>query len=86
MSIDRETWLANFDDMSNAEERKFFDAGVITRCEFEFGPHDDHTECEGIIATMEGDDGYDPSWDYPEYDPQTSFYESTGRMMFPNEY
>jgi len=29
---------------------------------------------------------YDPSWDYPQYDPQTDFYERTGRMQFPNEY
>lgn len=25
-------------------------------------------------------------YDYPEYDAQTAFYESTGRMQFPNEY
>lgn len=29
---------------------------------------------------------YDQSWDYPEYDAQTAFFESTGRMRFPNEY
>lgn len=29
--------------------------GVITRCEFEFGPHSDHEDCERILADMNGD-------------------------------
>ena len=42
------------------------------------------TDCDG-----ECDTDYEPypvEWDYPEYDAQTAFYESTGRMRFPNEY
>lgn len=35
---------------------------------------------------MNEPDYYDPSWDYPAYDPQTDFYNATGRMPFPNEY
>jgi hypothetical protein len=85
MAIDRETWLANADDMTTAEERKFFEAGVISECEFEFGPHEDHSDCDRILSVMGGDD-YDPSYDYPEYDPGYAFFEREGRPMFPNEY
>lgn len=41
------------------------------------------TDCEG---ECEPEDYYDPSMDYPEYDPQTAFFEREGRPMFPNEY
>lgn len=29
---------------------------------------------------------YDPSWDFPLYDPFTDHYERFGRPAFPNEY
>ena len=42
------------------------------------------TDCDGDCEPE--DDDYHLSYDYPEYDPQTAFYEATGRMQFPNEY
>lgn len=85
MNLNRETWLSDHEEMTNAEERPYFEAGIITACEFEFGPHEDHDGCEAILDGMNGDD-YDVSMDYPSYDPQTDFFEREGRPMFPNEY
>lgn len=48
--------------------------------------YDDEDEQEPEEEDMNEPEYYDPSWDYPEYDSQTDFYESTGRMQFPNEY
>ena len=71
-----------------AEERALYDAGVITACEYEFGPHEDHSDCDRMLDEMQVGhaEAYDPSWDYPEYDPQTAFFEREGRPQFPNEY
>lgn len=62
----RAEWLAGFDTMSTAQERVYFDAGVITACEFEFGPHEDHSDCDRMLATMSGDDFYDDT-DYSDW-------------------
>jgi hypothetical protein len=83
--ITRQDWLEGRGTF--AEERDLYDQGEITECEYEFGPHDgDHSDCQRMLDTMAGDSHYDPTEDYPEYDAQTAFYESTGRLPFPNEY
>jgi hypothetical protein len=58
----------------------------VDGCVEEFGAHVDHRDCARMLDVMQNGYDYDPSYDYPEYDPQTSFYEATGRMQFPNEY
>lgn len=67
-----------------AEERDLFDAGVITECEYEFGPHDDHSDCERIMAEMANpggaDDGYAGAYNRELEE------ERLGRPLFPNEY
>ena len=40
------------DEGTIADERVLFDAGTISRCEFEFGPHDDHDDCERMLYEM----------------------------------
>jgi hypothetical protein len=82
--ITRQDWLEGRG--TSAEERDLYDQGEISACEFEFGPHDDHSDCARMLDEMRGADDYDPAMDYPEYDAQTAFYESTGRLPFPNEY
>lgn len=62
----RADWLARFDTMGYTLERSYFDAGIITECEFEFGPHDDHSDCEITLAHMSGDAYYDDT-DYSDW-------------------
>jgi hypothetical protein len=86
MALDRETWLENFATMNTAQECLFYEAGVISECELEFGPHSDHSDCERMLSVMAGDDFDYTTIDYPQYDPDFSFFEREGRPMFPNEY
>lgn len=42
-----------------AEEIALRDAGLIGDCEFEFGPHDDHSDCDRMVDLMTTYDDYD---------------------------
>ena len=55
----RDEWLAG--NATAADERDLFDSGEITECEYEFGPHEDHSDCERMLDDMDADyaDDYD---------------------------
>jgi len=53
------------------------------RCFREFGPHDEHDDCERILADMNGGD--DGSW-YADALNREAEEGMLGRPLFPNEY
>lgn len=59
----RELWEQG--KVTHTEERNLFDAGEISDCEYEFGPHTDHDDCQRMLDTMNGDD-YDET-DYSDW-------------------
>ncbi len=45
-------WLTDYDSLTVVQERALCDAGLNTLCEFEFGPHDEHSDCEWTLDAM----------------------------------
>jgi hypothetical protein len=72
-------------NVTAAEERDLYDAGEISECEFEFGVHDDHSDCDRILDEMNygASDAYDAY--YGGYDREAE-ENMLGRPLFPNEY
>ena len=56
----------------------------IERCTEEFGPHEDHSECERIMDGMNGYSDYDDGYAY-SYNRELE-EDMLGRPLFPNEY
>jgi hypothetical protein len=80
----RNDWLHG--DVTSAEERDLFDAGELTECEYEFGPHDEHDDCNRMIAEMSSDAILDQLlWDQEAADREAEA-DMLGRPLFPNEY
>lgn len=78
-------WLG-MEDIGRANERLLRDQGFIADCELEFGPHDDHGDCERIMAEMSGDSMTDYlMWEQEAYSREAQEM-SLGRPLFPNEY
>jgi hypothetical protein len=73
----RNLWENSFDGKGGfstlvaEEERYLFNAGIISACEFEFGKHEDHSDCERMMSDMSGDDGY-----YASYNPMTGQWDA----------
>lgn len=66
-----ERWIVG--TVTDAEERDLFDNGEITECEYEFGPHDEHDECDAILARMSGGDIPDDRFNTVDEFGQTSW-------------
>lgn len=58
---------------------------LLDECLAEFGPHDDHSNCAGMLATM--NDGYydHMEWEAEQYNREAE-ENMLGRPLFPNEY
>lgn len=82
----RELWLQG--KVTAAEERDLYDQGEISECEYEFGPHEDHSDCQRMIHEMSS--ASDMMSDMLRYEQDTysreAEEESLGRPLFPNEY
>lgn len=78
-----------FPEIPNNIREALFVTGMCSPCWDALFPEEECGFCQQTDCDGECDTDYEPypiEWDYPEYDAQTAFYESTGRMQFPNEY
>jgi len=60
-----QSWLTEAEARKAGDEWADLLDGKITECEFEFGPHDDHSRCDQMLDTMSGTD-YDDR-DYSDW-------------------
>lgn len=58
---------------------------LSTPCVLEFGWHDEHSDCQRMLDTMDGDYGDPDSWYADAYNRERE-EEMLGRPLFPNEY
>lgn len=81
--VTRERWEQGL--LTSTEERNLFDRGEISECEYEFGPHTSHEDCQATLEYME-----DPFGDYYDWENESHNREleedRLGRPLFPNEY
>lgn len=74
------TWLE--------ECRVLRDAGLITECELEFGPHTEHADCAWLLDEMThgADRAADAADDLARAYNREAEEQMLGRPLFPNEY
>lgn len=82
-SIGRTGFLTREAAEAARDEWVAYQNGEISECEYEFGPHTDHSDCQRTLDEMSAepwDDGYAEAYN------REAEEMSLGRPLFPNEY